>query len=115
MTWVCTSTRRAAGTARSSSTVVTSSACMTARVVPAACSGSTPRSIGPLWMIARWNSPAAAGMPSRTLTLAPPPDSPKIVTLPGSPPKAAMLSRTHSSASTMSSAPGEPEAATSAP
>src|SRR5205814_711648 len=64
-TWVWTSTRRAAGTARSCSRVVTPSALRTARVVPAALSGSTPRSIGPLWTIARWNNPAAAGIPSR--------------------------------------------------
>ena len=34
-----------------------------------------------------------------------PADSPKIVTLAGSPPKAAMFSRTHSSAATWSSSP----------
>src|ERR1700747_3088111 len=50
-----------------------------------------------------------------TVTFAPPPDSPKIVTLPASPPKAAILSRTHSSAATMSSIPAFPDAATSQP
>ena len=44
----------------------------------------------------RGTGPAAAGVPSSVPTLMPPADSPKIVTLPGSPPKAAMLSRTHS-------------------
>ena len=38
-------------------------------------------------------------------TFPPPPDWPKMVTLPGSPPNAAMLSRTHSSAATISSMP----------
>jgi len=51
-------------------------------------------------MMALWNSPLASGIASRTHTLAPPPDSPMMVTLPGSPPKASMLSRTHSSAAT---------------
>ena len=64
---------------------------------------------------ARWNSPAADGMASSVLTLAPPPDSPKIVTLPGSPPKRAMLSRTHSSDATRSSMPTLPDAAYSPP
>ncbi len=39
------------------------------------------------------------------LTAKEPADSPKIVTFFGSPPNAAMLSRTHSSASTWSSSP----------
>ena len=41
---------------------------------------------------------ARAGVASSVPTLMPPADSPKIVTFPGSPPNAAMLSRTHSSA-----------------
>ena len=40
----------------------------------------------------------ALGVPMRVPTLIPPADSPKIVTFPGSPPNAAMLSRTHSRA-----------------
>ena len=39
---------------------------------------------------------ARAGIASSVLTFPPPPDWPKIVTLPGSPPKRSMLSRTHS-------------------
>ena len=46
------------------------------------------RTAAPLWMIARWNNPAARGIASSVLTLPPPPDSPNIVTLPGSPPNA---------------------------
>ena len=42
-------------------------------------------------------------------TLCPPADSPKMVTLSGSPPKPSMLSRTHSSAATVSSVPKFPE------
>ena len=49
------------------------------------------------------------------MTLLPPPDSPKIVTFAGSPPNFAMLSRTHSSAATMSSMPTLPESANSSP
>ena len=44
--------------------------------------------LAPLWMIAWWNSPLAAGIASSALTFPPPPDWPKIVTLPGSPPNA---------------------------
>jgi hypothetical protein len=65
----------------------------------------TIRSPEPLCTAARWNSPLAAGMASSALTLAPPPDCPKMVTLPGSPPKLAMLSRTQPSAATRSSMP----------
>ena len=59
-------------------------------------------------MMILWNSPLARGMASRLAVLAPPPDCPKTVTFPGSPPKAAMLSRTHSSARTMSTIPATP-------
>jgi hypothetical protein len=56
-----------------------------------------------LWLPApiggsRAKSPFALGVPMSVPTLMPPADSPKIVTLLGSPPNAAMLSRTHSSA-----------------
>ena len=67
----------------------------------------------PDWAMALWNRPLAVGVPSSVPTLMPPADSPKIVTLPGSPPKAAMLSRTHSSAATWSSRPRLPEPARS--
>ena len=46
-------------------------------------------------MIARWNSPLAEGIASSVATLRPPPDWPKMVTVFGSPPNWAMLSRTH--------------------
>src|SRR6516164_42773 len=45
----------------------------------------------PLVLMARWKSPAAAGEAIWSQTLDPPADSPKMVTLCGSPPKAAML------------------------
>jgi hypothetical protein len=66
-------------------------------------------------MIARWKRPRACGIARSVDTFPPPPDSPKIVTLPGSPPKRATLSRTHSSAATMSSVPAFPDAANAAP
>jgi hypothetical protein len=50
-----------------------------------------------------------AGIAKRALTFMPPPDSPKIMTLPGSPPKLSMLSRTHSNAAIKSSMPAFPE------
>ena len=62
----------------------------------------------PLCGIAFWNSPRALGRPSSVPTLMPPADSPKMVTFSGSPPKAAMFSRTHSSAATWSSMPSLP-------
>ena len=62
----------------------------------------------PLCAIARWNRPLRGGHAEQRRHLIAPADSPKIVTLPGSPPKAAMLSRTHSSAATWSSMPELP-------
>ena len=59
----------------------------------------------PLCGMALWNSPRAAGRPRSVPTLMPPADSPKMVTLAGSPPKAEMLSRTHSRAATWSRMP----------
>ena len=51
---------------------------------------------GTLCATARRKSPAARGMASSAATDPPPADSPKTVTRSGSPPKARMLSRTHS-------------------
>jgi hypothetical protein len=53
---------------------------------------------GALWMIARVYNPSAAGDSSSDNTESPPADCPNSVTRPGSPPNAAMLSRTHRSA-----------------
>ena len=52
-----------------------------------------------------WKRCCAAGMPSRVSTAPPPADWPAIVTLDGSPPNAAMLSRTHSRAAIQSRTP----------
>ena len=52
--------------------------------------------------MARWNRPLASGVESSDLTLRDPADWPAIVTLPASPPKAAMFFFTHLSASTVS-------------
>ena len=60
---------------------------------------------GTLCAMARRNSPAARGIASSAATDPPPADWPKTVTRSGSPPKARMLSRTHSSAATWSSRP----------
>jgi hypothetical protein len=54
---------------------------------------------------ARWNSPFAAGEVSNACTDIPPALSPMIVTLSGSPPKAATLRFTHRSAASWSSRP----------
>ena len=76
---------------------------------------SRPRRAAPLWMAAALKRPRALGMARRVETLAPPPDSPKIVTLPGSPPNAAILSRTQERAAIMSSMPALPECIHRAP
>jgi hypothetical protein len=55
--------------------------------------------------MARWNSPDAAGTAINVATLLAPADTPPIVTCRGSPPNAAMLSRTHRSAAIWSSTP----------
>ena len=60
---------------------------------------------GTLCTTARRNSPAARGIASSAATDPPPADWPKTVTRSGSPPNAAMLSRTHSRAATWSSRP----------
>ena len=52
--------------------------------------------------IAFWNNPLAAGEPLSMPTMAGPADWPKIVTLFGSPPNAAMLACTHRSAAMVS-------------
>jgi hypothetical protein len=54
----------------------------------------------PLSPMARWKRPCARGDAISALTENEPADSPKIVTLSGSPPKVAMLFLTHSSAAT---------------
>ena len=101
------SSRRATGSAcRASSCLGPSSSCFsTASARRVVRSRSAKRTPAPLWMIALWNSPLAAGIASRALTFPPPPDWPKMVTLPGSPPKRAACSRTHSSAATRSRTP----------
>ena len=53
----------------------------------------------------RENSPAAAGLASSVVTMPAPADSPNSVTRPGSPPNAAMLSRTQCSADSTSRSP----------
>src|SRR3954466_7031959 len=49
----------------------------------------------PLSPIARWKRPFASGDAIRNVVLLDPADWPKMVTLPGSPPKAAMFYLTH--------------------
>ena len=56
----------------------------------------------PLSEIARWNKPFASGDPVSAATSAAPADSPKIVTLFGSPPNAAMFFCTQRSAAMLS-------------
>jgi hypothetical protein len=62
----------------------------------------------PLSTIARRNRPFAAGIAMSVAIEKPLPEHPNTVTLPGSPPNAAMLSRTHSSAEIWSSNPALP-------
>ena len=76
--------------------------------VAAPASGVTSRSAEPDCTAARWNRPLAPGMARTVEVFAPPPDWPKIITLPGSPPNASILAFTHCSEATMSSAPQTP-------
>ena len=64
----------------------------------------------PLCTTARRKSPDALGVPNSVETLKPPADSPKTVTLCGSPPNAAMLSRTQARAANWSRRPQFPTA-----
>src|SRR6185312_6301506 len=59
--------------------------------------------------MALWNSPLADGAFIRQVTLPPPPDCPKMVTLSGSPPNWAMFCFTHCKAATKSSKPALPD------
>ena len=60
--------------------------------------------------MARWNIPFATGEPTRPPTMAAPADSPKIVTFPGSPPKAAMFFCTQRSTAIESASAWFPDA-----
>ena len=96
----CASSNTSVGTASSSASVVAPTSASTVRAIAVACSRECTNEPPPDCTMAWWNRPCAAGNASRVPTLIPPADSPKIVTRPGSPPNAAMLSRTHSRAST---------------
>ena len=67
--------------------------------------GSSVWCAAPLCSTARRNRPVARGIASSAPMLIAPADSPATVTMSGSPPKAAMLSRTHSRAATWSRRP----------
>ena len=64
----------------------------------------------PLCAMARWKRPAATGEPTSAPTMTAPADSPKIVTLSGFPPNAAMLRSTHRSVAMASMSAWLPEA-----
>ena len=68
-------------------------------------SASVKYTPGTLCAIARWKRPLALGMAISAAMQPAPDDSPKTVTRPGSPPKAAMLSWTQRSAATWSRSP----------
>ena len=78
------------------------------RVDSSAAFGGRVRLSDPLSSTALWKSPRARGIVRRQAMFTEPADSPKTVTLCGSPPKAAISSRTHSSAATTSSMPSLP-------
>ena len=106
------SSARASGPASSSRPAAVRRRAATARASAGdwACT-AVPDATVPDWRIARWKSAWAAGIASSSEIFMAPPDWPTSVTRPGSPPKAAMLSRTHSSTARMSSWPTLPEAA----
>ena len=76
-------------------------------VLPCAASQPTgkARVVEPLWAMTFWKYWFASFMTGRMETEPPPALCPKMVTLPGSPPKAAMFSCTHLSAIAWSSRP----------
>ncbi len=57
------------------------------------------------WAMARWNRPCALSIASSAAITPAPADSPNTVTLPGSPPNAAMFSLTQARAAAASSSP----------
>ena len=71
--------------------------------------GSVAEVALPLSATALWTRPFAEGIEITSHTFAPPPDWPMMVTLPGSPPKFAMLSWTHCRDATRSRTPTLPE------
>src|SRR6266542_681564 len=91
------------------------SARKTNAVVSAAISRVSIRTPGPLSIDALEKYGAAAGIAYKQDVFAPPPDSPKIITLFGSPPKTLICVFTHSSAATISRRPWLPEPAYSDP
>ena len=97
---------RSDGTSRQAAAVPgTPSSAATKSVTRLAVDDESVWCAAPLCSTARRNSPAARGIASSAPMLIAPADSPATVTVSGSPPKAATLSRTHSNAATWSSRP----------
>jgi hypothetical protein len=99
-----------AGTARSSASVFVPALRMNSSPAASACaSGAGARlgegNIAPLSPMTRLNSPLPSGEAMSALAASEPADSPAIVILSGSPPKAAMLRFTQPSAAIRSSMP----------
>ena len=95
----------AGSAAANAAAVAGSPACSAMAAVTSAARAGEKKVPGTLCAMARRNRPAAAGMTSRAAIAPAPADSPNTVTRPGSPPKAAMFSRTQRSAATWSSRP----------
>lgn len=105
MTWSEAATR-ACGDAESSPGPVAATPASAAILDVIAAATSTPKKPwGTLWATALRNSPRACSMAIRQTAEPAPAECPAIVTLPGSPPNAAMFSRTQRSAATWSSSP----------
>ena len=96
---------RAGSAAANASAVGGSPAWAAIATVTSAASAGEKNVPGTLCAIALRNRPAASGMTSRAAMEPAPADSPKTVTRSGSPPNAAMFSRTQRSAATWSSSP----------
>ena len=91
----CASSNRSTGTRASASRVAGTPSISASRApIRAASAAGMTWWAAPLCRTARRNRPSARGMDSRSPMDIAPADSPKTVTRPGSPPKAAMLSRT---------------------
>jgi hypothetical protein len=99
--WPWASSSRSIGTCAIASRVAGTPSTSASRApIRAAAAGGMTWWAAPLCRMARRNSPSARGMDRRTPIDIAPADSPKTVRRSGSPPKAAMLSRTQVRAAT---------------
>ena len=101
----CSSSRRSSGTDANPARVGATPARLASRAEKVRARSADTSASAPDSAHTAWNRCWAAGIPSSVSTAPPPADCPAIVTRDGSPPNAAMFSRTHSSAASQSRTP----------